>query len=119
LTFSVQVYNRFKTKKLYFYFFLKTMQNVKKITVLETFPVRHAVLQKGKPIETCQFEGDDLPITHHFGYLLNNELTGIISIFKNNNGIFAPNNQYQILGMAFEIKDIGEHYLMVKNSNNE
>jgi len=148
------------------------MPNIKKITDLETFPVRHAVLRKGKPIETCQFEGDDLPSTHHFGYFLNENLIGIISIFKNNNSIFTSNNQYQIRGMAvlelhqkkgigdllvkyseaycikmqtdliwfnartsavgfyeklgyvkigaaFEIKDVGEHYLMAKSIINE
>jgi GNAT superfamily N-acetyltransferase len=143
------------------------MQNIKKITALETYSVRQEVLRKGKPLETCQFEGDDLPTTHHFGYFLNDNLTGIISIFKNNNSIFALENQYQIRGMAildshqkkgfgealvshceayckklqtdliwfnarttavgfyeklgylkagspFEIKDVGEHYLMIK-----
>ncbi|PZX93770.1 GNAT family N-acetyltransferase [Flavobacterium aquariorum] len=148
------------------------MQNIEKITDLETYSVRHAVLRKGKPIETCQFEGDGLPSTYHFGYFLNNDLVGIISIFKNNNSIFAANNQYQIRGMAvlelhqnkgigeslvkhcevyckkmqsdliwfnartaavgfyeksgyttvgtaFEISDVGEHYLMVKSVRNE
>lgn len=148
------------------------MQNIKKITDLETYSVRHAVLRIGKPIETCQFEGDHLPTTHHFGYYQNNNLTGIISIFKNNNSIFAPSNQYQIRGMAvlelhqkkgigdllvkhseeyckilqsdliwfnartaaigfyeklnytkvgiaFEIKDVGEHFLMAKSLKNE
>lgn len=146
------------------------MKNIKKITNLETYSIRHTVLRKGKPIETCQFEGDDLPTTYHFGYFLNNELIGIISIFKNNNSIFASVNQYQIRGMAilelhqkkgygealvthceefceklptdliwfnartsaigfyeklgytktgmpFEIKNIGEHYLMKKIRN--
>jgi GNAT superfamily N-acetyltransferase len=149
-----------------------TMQNIEKISDLETYSVRHSVLRKGKPIETCQFEGDDLPSTYHFGYFLNNDLVGIISIFKNNNSIFATNNQYQIRGMAvleshqkkgigellvkycesyceklltnliwfnartaavgfyeklgyakvgtaFEIKDVGEHYLMAKSISNE
>ena len=148
------------------------MTNIKKIAAIETYSVRHDVLRKGKPIETCQFEGDDLPTTYHFGYYLNNNLVGIISIFKNNNNIFAINNQYQIRGMAilefhqkkgigellvkhseayckkmqtdliwfnartaavgfyeklgytkvgtaFEIKDVGEHYLMTKSLRNE
>ena len=148
------------------------MTNIKKITDLETYFVRHAILRKGKPIETCKFEGDDLPTTHHFGYYLNDELIGIVSIFQNNNSIFAANNQYQIRGMAvlelhqkkgigdllvkhseeyckkmqsdliwfnartaaigfyeklnytkvgtaFEIKDVGEHYLMAKSLRNE
>jgi hypothetical protein len=76
------------------------MQNIKKTTALETFSLRHVALQKGIPVETCQFEGDDLPTTHHFGYFVNNNLTGIISIFKNNNSIFALGNQYQIQGIA-------------------
>jgi GNAT superfamily N-acetyltransferase len=148
------------------------MQNIEKISDLETYSVRHTVLRKGKPIETCQFEGDDLPSTHHFGYFENVNLVGIIFIFKNNNSIFAANNQYQIRGMAvleahqkkgigellvkycesycekletnliwfnartaaigfyeklgyakvgavFEIKDVGEHYLMAKSISNE
>lgn len=148
------------------------MTSIKKITDLETYSVRQDVLRKGKPIETCQFEGDDLPTTLHFGYYLNDNLVGIISIFKNNNDNFASKNQYQIRGMAvlelhqkkgigdllvkhsetyckemqadliwfnartaatgfyekleytkvgtaFEIKDVGEHYLMVKMVRNE
>jgi ribosomal protein S18 acetylase RimI-like enzyme len=148
------------------------MTNIKKITDLETYSVRHVVLRKGKPIESCQFDGDDLPTTNHFGYYLNDNLAGIISIFKNNNTIFASNNQYQIRGMAvleqhqkkgignllvqhgeaycqniqadliwfnartaatgfyeklgygkvgaaFEIKNVGEHYLMAKILKNE
>lgn len=148
------------------------MTNIKKITVLDTYFVRQDVLRKGKPIETCQFEGDDLPTTYHFGYYANDNLAGIISIFKNNNNNFASNNQYQIRGMAvlelhqkkgigqllvkhtesyckkmqteliwfnartaavgfyeklgyttvgsaFIIKDVGEHYLMIKMITNE
>lgn len=148
------------------------MPNIKKITDLETYSVRHVVLRKGKPIETCRFEGDDLSSTSHFGYFQNENLVGIISVFKANNISFAPNGQYQIRGMAvleshqkkgigeslvkhceiycnkqqanliwfnartaavgfyeksgyikvgeaFEIKDVGEHYLMTKSIRNE
>ena len=38
------------------------MQNIKKISALETFPVRHPVLRAEKPIESCHFEGDDLEV---------------------------------------------------------
>ncbi|WP_281226769.1 GNAT family N-acetyltransferase [Flavobacterium aquiphilum] len=144
------------------------MINIEKITDLETYSVRHVVLRKGKPIETCKFEGDDLPSTSHFGYYINDDLVGIISVFKTNNNSFSDDIQYQIRGMAvlesyqkkgigeslvkhceiycneqqadliwfnartaavgfyeklgyvkvgeaFEIKDVGEHYLMVKS----
>jgi len=76
------------------------MQNIKKITALETYSVRHPVLRNGKPLTSCQFDGDDLETTHHFGYFLKNELIGVISLFQQNNETFTANNQYQIRGMA-------------------
>ncbi|WP_281235219.1 GNAT family N-acetyltransferase [Flavobacterium gelatinilyticum] len=143
------------------------MNTIKEIPSKETYIVRQPVLRKGKPIESCIFEGDDLDTTHHFGLYKNEDLTGIISLFKQTNPIFAEKNQRQIRGMAilenhqkkgfgdalvkhcekyckdnkteliwfnartaatgfykklgyqimgdpFEIKDVGEHYLMFK-----
>ena len=65
-----------------------TIMEIKKISSLETYPVRHEVLRKGKPIETCQFKGDDDDNTTHFGFFLKDKLVGIISIFKENNNLF-------------------------------
>jgi len=76
------------------------MTFIKEITPLETFIVRHPVLRKGKSIETCAFEGDNLETTHHFGLFDNSDLTGIISLFIKTNPIFAENLQCQIRGMA-------------------
>lgn len=76
------------------------MTLIKEISAQETFIVRHSVLRKGKPIETCAFEGDDLETTHHFGLFNNSNLTGIISLFLKTNPIFAENLQSQIRGMA-------------------
>ncbi|KAF2511841.1 GNAT family N-acetyltransferase [Flavobacterium foetidum] len=143
------------------------MNTIKEITSKETYIVRQPVLRKGKPIESCIFEGDDLPTTHHFGLFEDKNLTGIISLFTQINSIFADENQaqirgmavlenhqkkgygealvthcekfcqsqnidliwfnartaavgfykkmnYQIIGEAFDIKDVGEHYLMFK-----
>ncbi|MDA6070738.1 GNAT family N-acetyltransferase [Flavobacterium sp. AC] len=143
------------------------MNIIKEIPSKETYIVRQPVLRKGKPIESCTFEGDDLKTTHHFGLFDDENLTGIISLFDKINPIFAEKNQAQIRGMAvletyqkkgfgetlvkycetycitnkvdliwfnarttavgfykkmnyqpqgepFEIKDVGEHYLMFK-----
>ncbi|RZJ49817.1 MAG: GNAT family N-acetyltransferase [Flavobacterium sp.] len=143
------------------------MNIIKEIPSKETFIVRQPVLRKGKPVETCIFEGDDLEDTHHFGLYEEDELIGIISLFTKINSIFAEKNQaqirgmavleshqkkgfgealvkhcenfciekdinliwfnartvavgfykkmnYQIVGEAFDIKDVGEHYLMYK-----
>lgn len=143
------------------------MITIKEIPSKETYAVRQSVLRKGKPIESCIFESDDLETTHHFGLFDNENLIGIISLFNKINTIFAENNQAQIRGMAvlethqkkgfgealvkhcetycnankvdliwfnartaavgfyqkmnyqpqgdaFDIKDVGEHYLMFK-----
>jgi predicted GNAT family N-acyltransferase len=73
---------------------------VKKITYLETFPVRSAVLRQGKPIETCFFLGDDDQETIHFGLFHENNLIGVASIFKIRNENFEQNIQFQLRGMA-------------------
>jgi hypothetical protein len=102
---------------LYIYFFLFIMKNTQKITALKTFSVRQEVLRKGKPIETCRFEGHNLSAMYHINYYQNNILTGIISIYKNNNSIFASNNQYQIRDMAVletdQKKDKMKHWFSI------
>lgn len=76
------------------------MTNIKKITALEAYAVRHPVLRNKKPISSCHFDGDDFETTNHFGCFLNNELIGILSLFKTNNPTFVEENQFQIRGMA-------------------
>lgn len=73
---------------------------VKKITYLDTFPVRSAVLRQGKPIETCFFLGDDNDETTHFGLFKENNLIGVASIFNVKNENFDKKNQFQLRGMA-------------------
>jgi hypothetical protein len=55
---------------------------IKKIAAAETYSVRLPVLRKGKPIESCRFDGDDLEKPQHFGLYLSRKLIGIISLFK-------------------------------------
>jgi GNAT superfamily N-acetyltransferase len=76
------------------------MNIIKEIPSKETYTVRQPVLRKGKPIESCIFDGDDLETTHHFGLFDNENLTGIISLFEKINPIFVEKNQAQIRGMA-------------------
>ena len=73
---------------------------VKKITYLDTFPVRSTVLRQGKPIETCFFLGDDDKETAHFGLFKDNNLIGVASVFKVRNENFNENYQFQLRGMA-------------------
>jgi GNAT superfamily N-acetyltransferase len=72
----------------------------KLITAEETFPVRHAVLRKGRPIETCAFEGDDLATTFHLGGFVDDKLVAIASFFKAEHKEYQFKNAYQLRGMA-------------------
>ena len=76
------------------------MIEIKKITSTQTIIVRHPVLRYGKPIESCHFEGDDLPTTSHFGLYFEKQLVAIISSFKVQNKLFSEENPYQLRGMA-------------------
>jgi ribosomal protein S18 acetylase RimI-like enzyme len=103
------------------------MPFIKEITSTETFLVRHPVLRAGKSVESCQFEGDDLLSTKHFGFFIEEDLIGVISIFKNNHPFFKNNPAFQIRGMAvlnnFQKKGLGkklvsycENYVKEQNS---
>lgn len=65
------------------------MNIIKEIPSKETYIVHQPVLRKGKSIESCIFEGDDLKTTQHFGLFHDEKLTGIISLFAKINPIFA------------------------------
>lgn len=88
------------------------MQHTREIPALETFPVRHPVLRPGKPIETCQFEGDNLETTKHFGYFSGEKLVGVASLFQSSTPLLSEKEQFQLRGMAvlhdYQKKGIGE-----------
>jgi len=76
------------------------MPFIKKITSQQTFAVRQPVLRPGKSLDTCVFEGDDLATTVHFGVFEDENLLGVISVFKAGHDFFTEANQCQIRGMA-------------------
>ena len=85
---------------------------IQKIIAQDTYPVRHQVLRSGKPIESCHFQGDELETTHHFGYYLNKQIIGVISLFEIDNNHFLAQKSIQIRGMAvlpsFQKQGIGK-----------
>jgi hypothetical protein len=76
------------------------MIEVKEIAQNDAIAVRDLVLRRGKPVETCFFDGDKLPTTKYFGVFFDEKIIAAVSVFKNINGNFAAQNQYQIRGMA-------------------
>lgn len=96
------------------------------ITAQETYPVRHAVLRTGKPIETCAFNGDDLTTTIHLGLFREKAIVGVLSFMKTDNDVFTITQQYQLRGMAIDklyqgkglgnlLLNAGEQILKAKN----
>ncbi|WP_047414532.1 GNAT family N-acetyltransferase [Cellulophaga sp. Hel_I_12] len=55
------------------------MINIKKITAVETYPLRHAVLWPEQPISYIQLAEDTKGI--HFGLFKNKQLVSVISLF--------------------------------------
>ncbi|OYU80480.1 MAG: GNAT family N-acetyltransferase [Flavobacterium sp. BFFFF1] len=76
------------------------MIEIRQITALETHPIRQEVLRKGKPPESCQFDGDDFPTTVHLGLYHNQELAGIVTLLENSHPDFFTAKQFQLRGMA-------------------
>ena len=62
---------------------------IKEISSLETYSVRHPVLREGRPIEDCSFDGDDLSTTFHLGLFYEDVLVGVASFMKNNHALFT------------------------------
>ena len=66
---------------------------LKLICAKDTYMVRHPVLRKGLPIETCSFDRDDDSKTMHLGANVNNKLVGVLTILRNT-------SDAQLRGMA-------------------
>ncbi len=93
---------------------------LKKISAKETILVRQPVLRKGRPVEDCVFDGDDLPTTFHLGIFLDNTLVGVATFLENNNPLFAGNH-FQLRGMAileeYQGRKLGE--ILLKKAETE
>jgi GNAT superfamily N-acetyltransferase len=105
---------------------------IKQLTARETYPVRHAVLRKGRPLKDCAFEGDNLATTFHLGAFHKNELVAVATFVLNKAPDIIQLQQveeatcYQLRGMAV-LEELqgqqigkmlllqGEHILREKN----
>ncbi|AUC83486.1 GNAT family N-acetyltransferase [Lacinutrix sp. Bg11-31] len=73
---------------------------IKQIKGLDTIPVRHAVLRKGKPIEACPIPQDDLESTFHFGLFYQNKLVGVCTFVIDQSHYFNDAKQYRLRAMG-------------------
>ncbi len=52
---------------------------IKEVSAKECYPVRHAILRKGRPLSSCAFEDDQNEHCFHLGLFVQNEIVGIAS----------------------------------------
>jgi len=85
---------------------------IKEITAKKAYDVRHPVLREGKPIDSCHFEGDDLPTTFHLGYFIDAQLVGVVSLLERNHDPVETKKAFQLRGMGvltnFQKRGIGD-----------
>ena len=72
---------------------------IKQITAEETWPVRHPVLRKGRPLEDVYMEADEKPTTFHVGIFHKNTIIGVASFMEDSKPQFSG-KQHRLRGMA-------------------
>lgn len=83
---------------------------IKQISDIDTIPIRHAVLRKGKPIEACPIPEDKLNSTFHFGLLYNTKLVGVCTFVIDQSPYFKESNQYRLRAMGILEDYQGFHF---------
>lgn len=73
---------------------------IKEITPKTAYDVRHPVLRAGKPIDSCHFDGDNLPSTFHLGYYEMEQLAGVVTLLERKHAEIISEKAFQLRGMA-------------------
>ena len=56
---------------------------IKEILAKQTYELRHPLLRKGQPYDSCQLENDNNPQSIHLGAYSSSQLVGILSAMPN------------------------------------
>ena len=75
---------------------------IRPISALDTYVVRHPVLRPGRPLETCAMGGDHRQDTIHLGAfdLVDDQLVGVATLLVENSPYFPGLIGAQLRGMA-------------------
>ena len=79
---------------------MKEVFLIQRIEAVSTHAVRHAVLRKGRPLESCIFDGDELTSTIHLGAYQSEMLVGVLSAYEKQHPAFDEKKAYQVRGVA-------------------
>jgi ribosomal protein S18 acetylase RimI-like enzyme len=73
---------------------------INEIEACDTIVLRQKVLRPNFTLEECNYPGDSDISTHHLGCFINNDLSGIVSIYSRSNKDIHPGVGFQIRAMA-------------------
>lgn len=75
---------------------------VLRVSVRDTYPLRHQMLRPHGTLADCVFKGDDDDLTFHLGAFIDGKLVSVASFYFENKDIFEAQHphQYRLRGMA-------------------
>jgi GNAT superfamily N-acetyltransferase len=79
---------------------MPAIETIRRISVEETYPLRHRILRPNQTLADCAYPLDTAPSTYHVGYFLNDDLIGIGTILREAQDGSTDKNVWRIRGMA-------------------
>ena len=73
---------------------------IRRIEAVQTHALRHAVLRPHQPPQNAIYDGDDEPTTAHFGAFVDEEIVGIVTLFRADSPFEVAGESLQLRGMA-------------------
>ena len=73
---------------------------IKEILAKQTYELRHPLLRKGQPYDSCHLENDNHPRTIHLGAFNSSRLVGILSAMPNCCPDYYDQTAFQLRAMA-------------------
>jgi GNAT superfamily N-acetyltransferase len=80
--------------------FLTMIVKIKKITAKQTYELRHPLLRKGQPINTCHLPLDNDSKSIHLGAYFETQLVGVLSAFNKSCPGYESKNGIQLRAIA-------------------
>lgn len=73
---------------------------IKEILAKQTYELRHPLIRKGQPYDSCQLENDNHPQSIHLGAYSSSRLVGILSAMPNCCPDYNDQSAFQLRAMA-------------------
>lgn len=74
--------------------------DVRQIDSKDTLQLRSQILREGRPLDQCQFEGDNEDQTFHLGAFIDEKLVSVASFYLDKHPELSGEYHYRLRGMA-------------------